>query len=39
MKRLKFIEAILRWKWYPDILRIPVFIGSFYLLYVLLFGD
>jgi hypothetical protein len=39
MKRLKFLEALLRWKWYPDILRIPFFIGSVYLLYVLLFGD
>ncbi len=39
MKRLKFIEAIFRWKWYPDILRIPVFFGSIYLIYVLLFGD
>ncbi|MEI6456672.1 MAG: 4Fe-4S binding protein [bacterium] len=39
MKRLKSVEAILRWKWYPDIVRIPVFIGSFYLLYVLLFGE
>jgi ferredoxin len=39
MKRVKFIEVLLRWRWYPDILRIPVFIGSIYLLYVLLFGD
>ncbi len=39
MKRLKSIESVLRWKWYPDIFRIPVLIGFFYLIYVLLFGD
>jgi ferredoxin len=39
MKVEKFIEALLRWKWYPDILRVPVFLGSFYLIYVLLFGE
>jgi ferredoxin len=33
------MEALLRWKWYPAIFRIPLFFGSFYLLYVLLFGD
>jgi len=30
---------VLRWKWYPDIFRIPVLIGFFYLIYVLLFAD
>lgn len=39
MRRLKFIEAVMRWKWYPDIFRIPVLIGFFYLIYVLLFGE
>ena len=39
MKRLKFLESLLRWKWYPDILRLPLFIGFFVLIYVLLFGD
>ncbi len=39
MKRLTTIEALFRWKWYPDIFRIPVLIGFFYLNYVLLFGE
>ena len=39
MKRLRFMEALLRWRFYPDIFRIPLFIGSVYLIYVLLFGD
>lgn len=39
MKRLKFIEVFMRWKWYPGILRIPFFIGSLYLIFILLFGE
>lgn len=39
MKRLASIEALFRWKWYPDIFRIPVLIGFLYLNYVLLFGE
>lgn len=39
MRRLKSIETFMRWKWYPDILRIPVFIGTTYLMYLLLFGE
>jgi ferredoxin len=39
MRRLKIIEALLRWKGYPDVFRIPMFIGFIYLLYVLLFGN
>ncbi|MHC1708667.1 MAG: 4Fe-4S binding protein [Bacteroidales bacterium] len=39
MRRIKFLELLLKWRWYPDIIRIPVFVGSFYLMYVLLFGD
>ena len=38
MKRLTILESFFRWKWYPNILRIPVFFGSMYLIRALLFG-
>ena len=39
MKRLQFAEKLMRWKLYPDILRIPVLFVFTYILYLILFGD
>jgi ferredoxin len=39
MKRLRFVEKLMRWKFYPDILRIPVLFIFSYILYLMLFGD
>jgi ferredoxin len=39
MKRLLFVEKLMRWKLYPDVLRIPVLVVFTYILYLILFGD